>query len=165
MNVIVKRVSDSSLMQRACEMTMKGKASKMTLRKIYECEHSPIRCCLFWVEMLNIPTFVSVHLVRHSIGVTHYVESNRDDRGGVQADRMTPVNHGMLLNAQTLINMARKRLCTNAHEETRKVMGLIKEEVGKIDPDLASFMVRDCEYRGKCCELKRCGYFENCKAK
>jgi len=107
--------------------------------------------------MIGIPTFVSTHLVRHSIGVTHYVESNRDDRGGQDVDRNTPVNHAMLINAQALMAMARKRLCGNAHRETVKVMIAIKNAVREVDPDLAQAMVPDCVYRGSCYELNSCG--------
>ena len=104
---------------------------------------------------------MSTHLVRHSIGVTHYVESNRDDRGGQDVDRNTPVNHAMLINAQALIAMARKRLCSNAHKHTMRVMQQIKTAVKTADPDLAAAMVPDCIYRGTCNELKSCGGARN----
>ena len=163
MEIIIKKLTDISIVQRACEMTMKeNKLSKITLKKIYQCEHSPIRTLIFWIEMLKIPTFVSVHFVRHNIGVTHFVESNREDLGGDGiANRLTPVNHGMFINAQELINMARKRLCSKTHKETRKVMEAIKKEMENIDPDLSNFMVVECEYRnGYCPELKSCGRFK-----
>jgi hypothetical protein len=161
MKIVVKKLTDDSLMRRACEMTWKGngKPSKMTLAKIYDCEHSPIRCILFWVEMTEIPSFVSTHFVRHKIGVEHFVQTNREDRGGEkEVTRHTPVNHGMLLNAQTLINMARKRLCRTASAETTAVMNAIKEDVSLIDPDLAERMVPEGIYRGGVChELRGCG--------
>jgi thymidylate synthase ThyX len=65
----------------------------------------------------------------------------------------------MLVNAQALINMARKRLCGKAHIETQKVMTAIKKEIAKVDADLAEFMVTDCEYRHGCHELRTCGYW------
>ena len=149
---------DFNLVQRACEMTMDGGKSRISNEEIYRCEHSPIRTKLFWIEMIDIPTFISVHLVRHKIGVEHFVKTNRDDLGGDgEATRNTPVNHGMLINAQALINMARKRLCGKSHEETRKIMRLIKDAVGAIDEDLPNYMVRECEYRnGICPEKTKC---------
>jgi len=158
MNIVIKKLTDEKIMQRACEMTMNGnKISKTTLEKIYDCEHSPIRTQIFWIEMIGIPTFVSVHLVRHNIGVTHFVKSNREDLGGDGvANRLTPVNHGMFINAQELINMARKRLCLKTHKDTRKVMQMIKKEIEIVDPALAKFMVPECEYRQSCHELKPC---------
>lgn len=50
-------------------------------------------------------------------------------------------------NAQALINMGRKRLCTQASPETRQVMQEIKEEVSKRDKFLASVIVKECLYR------------------
>lgn len=78
------------------------------------------------------------------------------------ADRYTPVNLGLCLNAQSLIDMAKLRLCTGcAHPETVRVFQAIKDEIGKVDPDLASVMVRKCVYRnGLCGEPKCCGF--NC---
>lgn len=153
------KLTEEWLARRACEMTMHGKESKIGLERLYNCEHSPIRTQLFWIELLNIPTFVSVHLVRHNVGVQHFVMSNRKDRGGTdEATRMTPVNHGMLINAQGLINMARKRLCMQASTETRQVMTAIRRVVEDDDPELAKKMVPECEYRGMIChELRPCG--------
>jgi hypothetical protein len=126
--------------------------------RLYLSEHSPIRTRWFWVEMRGIPSFVSTHLVRHKIGAEHYVMSNREDRGGDgEASRKTLINHAMMINAQALINMARKRLCNKAHEETREVMVEIQGALFGIDRDLSLAMVPDCEYRGKCYELKPCG--------
>lgn len=157
--VSVHKLTNETLAQKACEMTMRGKKSSIGLAKLYKCEHSPIRTQLFWVEMRNIPTFVSVHLVRHKIGVEHFVMSNRDDRGGSdEVTRLAPVNHGMLVNAQALINMARKRLCVQAHKETVEVMKAIRQGVEACDAALAKTMVPECEYRGMVChELRPCG--------
>ena len=159
MKIIIKKLTDESLMRRACEMTMARGSSKITLEKIYKCEHSPMRTQIFWVEMQDIYTFVSVHLVRHGIGVTHFVKSNRDDRGGDEkVDRLTPVNHGMLINAQELINIARKRLCSKAHKEATRVVQAIKDAMVEVDPALAARMVPECAYRGGVChEIVCCG--------
>jgi len=158
MKITVTKITDDALMRLACSYTINAE-SKMTLDKIYRCEHSPMRTQLFTVEMVGIPTFVSVHFVRHKHGVEHFVKSNRDDRGGEKADRDTPVNHLMLCNAQALINMARKRLCSKAHKETINAMIYIREAVREVDPDLAIFMVRECEYRQGCNELRSCGFW------
>ena len=117
---------------------------------------------MFVVEMQDIPTFVSVHFVRHKIGVEHYVRTNRVDRGGDDtANRLTPVAHLMVCNAQALINMARKRLCGKASLETQEVMHLIWHGVNDVDPELASCMVPDCEYRGGCHEFSPCGRWQD----
>ncbi len=159
MQITVKKLTCLDLMRRACEMTMRGQESKMTLNGIYKCEHSPMRTQMFWIEMLDIPTFVSVHFVRHKIGVEHFVMSNRDDRGGdEEVNRWTEVNHGMLANAQALVNMARKRLCRKSHPTTRAIMEYVRKAVGEVDSDLAARMMPECVYRGGCHELDPCGY-------
>lgn len=162
MEIRIKKLTDVSHMRRACEMTWKGngRPSKMTLRSIYDCEHSPIRSQVFWIEMIGVLSFVSVHFVRHKIGVEHFVQSNREDRGGTgDVNRQTPVDHGMLVNAQALINMARKRLCFKAHKETRETMLAIKDAMAAVDPDLVMFLVPECEYRRGCHEPKPCGWW------
>ncbi len=75
------------------------------------------------------------------------------------SDRYTPVNLGLLINAQSLIDMAKLRLCVQAAAETRKVFQVLKNEIEKVDPDLASVMVRKCVYRGGLCgEARCCGF-------
>lgn len=76
------------------------------------------------------------------------------------ADRYTPVNLSLCINAQSLLDMAKLRLCTGcAAHETVTVFRAIKDEIAKIDPDLASMMVRKCVYRnGLCGEPRCCGF-------
>lgn len=79
------------------------------------------------------------------------------------SDRYTPVNLGVLINAQSLIDMSKLRLCNQASPETRQVFSAIKDEIAKVDPELAAMMVRKCVYRGGLCgESRCCGY--NCTA-
>ena len=157
MNVHIKKLTDYSLLQRAAQATS-GTKINAPLNKWYASEHSPIRTQLFWIELENIPSFVSVHLVRHKVGVEHFVRSNRPDRGGVEkADRNTPVTHCMLVNAQALINMARKRLCRKASKETQEVMQAIVMVLADVDIELVPYLVPECFYRSKCVEFKSCG--------
>lgn len=81
MKITIEKLTDISLLRKACESTMQaGKTSSVTLDSMYRCEHSPIRTQLFWITMDELPTFVSVHCVRHKIGIEHYCRSNREDR-------------------------------------------------------------------------------------
>lgn len=155
MQVEVTPLTDIELVRKACASTT-GLGSQISYESILNCEHSPCRCLMYWVELKDIPTFVSVHLTRHKIGVEHFVKSNRPDRGGeADVDRQTPVTHSMLINAQSLINIARRRLCTKASKETREVVEAIKQA----SPDyLKPFLVPECEYRGGYCHERRyCG--------
>lgn len=72
------------------------------------------------------------------------------------SDRYTPVNLGLLINAQSLIDMAKLRLCLQAAPETRQVFNDLRAEIAKVDPELANMMVRKCVYRGGLCGESRC---------
>lgn len=128
-------------------------------KKLIESEHSPIRELWFGIRM-QIPYFVSVHFVRHHIGVNHYVQTQRTDRTGVNRDELPQgefVSHVMSVNAQELVFMAHKRLCKQASEETRQVMKMIVDEVIKVCPQMKSVLVPLCVYRnGKCTEFFPC---------
>ena len=159
MKIKVSKVTSVELIRWACAMTIDSE-SNMTLDRIYRNEHSPMRTQMFTVEMLGIPTFVSTHFRTHSQGITHFVKSLREDRcGNGKEDRWTPTNHGMFLNAQSLINLARKRLCYKSHDETVRVMKAVRREVEEVDSLLALYMVRECEYRNGCHEDVSCGYW------
>ena len=162
MKILVKKLTNEGILRAACESTLQAdQISYMSLDIAYRCEHSPMRTQLFWLTMEDIPTFVSVHCVRHKIGVEHFVRSNRSDRGGdSKADRDTPVMHSALVNAEAFIAMAKKRLCGQASKETQALMGEIKKAVALVDPVLAAYMVPNCVYRGGLCvEPKPCGKY------
>lgn len=131
-------------------------------KKILKSEHSPIRTLMFTIKM-QIPYYVSVHLVRHKHGVEHYVKSQRNDRQKVydrcaaRQDEM--VIHIIDINAQALISMSHMRLCVQADLKTRQIMELIKRGVVKVCPCLKDLLVPKCVYRGGLCdEFKSCGY-------
>ena len=172
-SIRVSDITGISYFKAACETTSgKEITSPVRLNKLkqrmYLAEHSPIRMREFWIHLANIPTFVATHLVRHHVGIDHYQLSHRSDRIKVpdeQSNRLTPTNISMHVNAQALINMARKRLCSKASPETRKVMEVIKEAIRVLDPDLAEVMVTECIYRHMCPEEKSCGYIDRVFAK
>ena len=130
------------------------------MKRLVEAEHSPIRELWFGIKM-TIPYWVSVHFVRHHIGVNHYVQTQRTDRTGVIRDELKQsetVSHIMSINAQELINMSHKRLCLQASPETRKVMQLIVEQIIEVAPYMKDVLVPLCKYRnGKCTEMFPCG--------
>lgn len=129
------------------------------VKRLAEAEHSPIRELWFGIKM-TIPYWVSVHFVRHHIGVNHYVQTQRTDRTGVIRDELKQsemVTHIMSINAQELINMSHKRLCLQASPETRQVMQMIVDEVIKVAPYMKDVLVPLCKYRnGKCTEMFPC---------
>lgn len=130
-------------------------------RKLLAAEHSPIRTLQFVIKM-NIPYYVSVHFARHFIGVTHFVQSQRNDRQDnydrTKAPQDSPVSHIMYINAQELMFMARKRLCMQADPYTRNVMKEICKQIVNSCPEFKGFLGPLCAYRnGKCTEFYPCG--------
>lgn len=74
-------------------------------------------------------------------------------------DRYAPTDLTGILNAEAIINISHKRLCSMASKETRQVWGKVVEEIACTDPDLAKHCVPQCLYRGGICpEPKGCGY-------
>jgi hypothetical protein len=149
---------------KTCTLNTVGKESTTLpnsewIKRLVEAEHSPIRELWFGIRM-NIPYWVSVHFVRHHIGVNHYVQTQRSDRTGIDRNEKKQndyVSHIMSVNAQELINMAHKRLCKQASMETRIVMRMIVDEVVKVAPYMKDVLVPMCKYRnGKCTEMFKC---------
>lgn len=74
-------------------------------------------------------------------------------------DRYTPVNLGILVNAQALIDMAKLRLCQQSHRETITTFKELKKAIAEVDPSLATLLVPKCVYRGGICgEPMACGW-------
>ena len=68
------------------------------------------------------------------------------------------VEHECEANAQAIINISRKRLCTGASPETREAWIGFLNEIKDVQPELHSSCVPDCIYRGHCFEFFSCGY-------
>lgn len=130
--------------------------------KILKANHSPIRTLQFCFRLSNIPSWVATHLVRHVHSVP-FVKTQRTDRNNGHdrgADRQdTPVDMCWYMNAEELITISHKRLCTQASPETREVVKKICDEVVKINPEFEGLFVPQCYFRnGLCTEFNPCGY-------
>jgi len=154
LKITVEKITPHSWIDQACQYTSGKSDLKVDVNKMYRAEHSPIRTQIFAVHMLDIPTYVSTHFVRHKMGVEHFVKSNR--RAKESVERNTPVNHMMLLNAQALISMARVRLCNKADKVAQQVMRCIVGQLVIKDKALAEYLVPNCLYRNGCPEMKPC---------
>ncbi len=162
MKIEVTKHTDLAAARRALATTMdKSFVSTATFDQLYTWMHSPVRTQLFEVFLEDVPTFVSVHLVRH-VTIVPFVTSKRDDRGGDKTeDRYTPVDMRFWCNAEALLNMAAKRLCYKASPETQDVMLRIQAETRKLDPALANHMVPACARQGGYCrEPFPCGNYK-----
>lgn len=136
--------------------------------KMLLAEHSPIRLVEYDGIWDFIKMWVTTHLVRHHIGVEKFVATQRVDRNpdlaGLDRDEIPQgLENTMMIsaNAQSLINMSRKRLCSCASPETREAWKAMLAEIEKVDPVLVSKCVPECIYRGFCPEFDRCCGFCN----
>lgn len=155
-------------------------------RKILLAEHSPIRLLEYDFTIENIRQWVTVHLVRHHQGCEKFVHTQRQDinelieniskriidilreegllrEGWRERDYLfqgEPNDMDMTCNAQSFINISRKRLCIGcASPETRLAWEIVIEKLKEFDPILAEKCVPECVYRGFCSEFDRCcGY-------
>lgn len=139
--------------------------------KMLLAEHSPIRLVEFEWTWSGIKQWVTTHIVRHHEGCEKMVHSQRGDRRaileeyGVETRDQLPQgaenDMDMSANAQALINISRKRLCSCASPETRAAWKQVQESIRKVDPIMAEKMVPECIYRGFCPEfMNPCGYSE-----
>lgn len=128
-------------------------------KKILAARHSPIRELHFTYLIEDIPYWVSVHLCRH----THaqpYVQTQRNDRQD-KYDRNTapqnaPVSMIWSMNAEELMTIANKRLCSKASPETREVVDEICRKTIYVCPEFAEVLVPACQYNGVCHEMHPC---------
>ena len=90
-----------------------GEPASSWKKKILLAEHSPIRQMIIKWKWTDLPYWVSVHFVRHKIGIEHFVSTQRSDRTGVNREnkeQSAAVSHECIANAQAVINISRKRL-------------------------------------------------------
>lgn len=145
---------------------VKNKPTSEWIHSILEARHSPIRDLVYRFVLRDIPYWVSVHLVRHHVGVQWYVQSQRNDRQDKydrnKAPQNSPVTVRVSVNAEALMNMANKRLCNQASKETRDIVKGMCILAEKQTPELKGLLVPMCVYHnGKCHEMRPCGVREN----
>jgi hypothetical protein len=129
-------------------------------RKILEARHSPIRYLRFSFLSTDMPYWLSVHLARH-IHAQPYVKSQRNDRQDAydrnSAPQDAPVSMIWDMNAEELMTIANKRLCTKAAPETRAVVLKMCKAVLAKCPEFKGLLVPMCGYHGgQCHEMEPC---------
>lgn len=130
-------------------------------RKLLMAEHSPIRIPQIIIKIYDAPSFVHMHLVRHSLGFTPFVSTLRSDRVDYDEvpDRNTLQSAEYIFNPQAAINVSRRRCCNCASYETRYVWNKVLEAIKEFEPELYKQCVKECVYRnGLCPEMFSCGY-------
>ena len=136
--------------------------SKSWKLKALIAEHSPIKLVEYTIMFENLKQWIGVHLLRH-LFMLPFIHSQREDRRKLDCSRDElpqgiENDQDFVCNAQTLINVSRKRLCNKASKETKEAWLLVKEKVTEIDPEMGAVMVPNCIYRGFCPEIQSCGY-------
>lgn len=170
---IIKKPSEEDwlLVKRAAFRTIgKDTDTEPTLEwkhRMLAAVHSPIRMLNYTFLLEDIPSWVSVHLVRH-VHALPFVQSQRNDRCNrnanydrTKAPQDTPVSMIWHVNAEELMTIAHKRLCLLASKETRGVVQDICKLVRKECPEWGNdLLVPLCTYRnGICTEFKPCEYY------
>jgi hypothetical protein len=138
-----------------------GEPTAKWKRRMLLAEHSPIRLLTVRWKWQGLKYWVSVHFVRHKIGIEHFVRTQRTDRTGRDRDQIAQsavVDHECLANAQAIISISRKRLCRQASPETQAAWREFLDTLAVPEPELADVCVPECVYRGFCPEIKCCGY-------
>lgn len=127
--------------------------------------HSPTRVVKYRFVMEDIPYWISVHLVRHHIGVQFYVQSQRNDNNRDEKRQDSLVNIVMDINANALITLGKARLCNKAASETRGLVQSIRRELTNskdaYDRIVGGYMRRTCEVYQTCFEPKPCRRGQN----
>jgi hypothetical protein len=135
--------------------------SEMWKIRMLMAEHSPIRQMQFRVKIYDLKSWISVHFVRHKIGIEHYISTQRTDRTGIDRDSLRQdnlVDHEMIINVQALINISRKRRCFQASRETLIAWNEVLDVIKKKEPLVYAVCVSECIYRGWCPEFKSCDF-------
>jgi hypothetical protein len=133
--------------------------SRVFKRKILIAEHSPIREIHVSWAWRRIKSWVATHWVRHKWEC--YVETQRDDRTGNDRDNAIQaalVNFFGEANPQHTIDTERKRLCRQAHPQTREYAEDLKVSLWHYgEEEWSDALVPNCVYRCGCPEMTPCG--------
>lgn len=141
-------------------------------------EHSQCKLVQFCLSFKNLRQWCGIHYLRH-MHTLPFIHSQRVDRRDldeyvekVMSILSDDIKHApdfnkrdylfqgeandqdFYVNAQTLVNISRKRLCACASKETREAWQMVKDLMQEIDPAVAHCMVRQCVYRGFCPEMR-----------
>lgn len=137
-----------------------------TWYKMILSEHSSHRAVEYRIFCEDVPYFVHVHFVRHSVGIQFHVKSQRGDENREELPQGTLIDFFFDANVQGLLNLARSRLCFKADQNAQDLMKKVKcaliYEGDEYDKVLGNLLMKPCSwYRGYCAEPKPCGRIPN----
>ena len=128
--------------------------------------HSPIRELTIRIKADEMKRWIADQIVRHVIGTQSSMGTMRTDRGSKPRSEQTMEDLTCLYqsyNAESFINMMETRLCVGCvSKETREIVEALRDEVEKVEPELAYMCVPSCVSRGGCKEsFTKCEHFSN----
>ena len=172
MKITIKRLTswdevyDSALFTQRKEPNGKKPTSKWKLKTCYA-QHSVLRDLIFTIKIEDVESQIISHLIRHQKEFTQpYVQTLREDLTGIPSDTVTRLTKNgvkFTLNAKSIIDISRVRLCNKASIDTRLVWKAVIEELRKIEPELTQICVPQCVEKGFCQEYQTCGFDESIK--
>lgn len=125
-------------------------------RRIVISGHSPIRMISLVAKWTDIPYWVTVHLVRHHVGFTPFVRSQRPNADRGESRQGEPISMIASINAQAVIDISRVRLCYKAARETMEAWKAFVDEVRVLEPEIGMACVPSCVRYGYCPEPYPC---------
>ena len=157
-------VYDSALFTQRKEVGDKKPTPKWKLKTCYA-KHSILRDLMFSIKIEDVESFIISHLIRHKQNYTQpYVQTLREDLTGIPNESVTRLTKNgvkFVLNARSIIDISRVRLCNKASTETILVWEDVLKELKKIEPELFSVCVPQCIETGMCTEYQTCGFDES----
>jgi hypothetical protein len=138
-----------------------GVKSNMKKSKLFASNDSILEIPEYYA-FCKAPRSVAAQLRTHEKkhGMYFWMATARPDReDAVKGDysREQEVNFVMKLTAKAIKEISHYRLCAKAEYPTRKFMLAFKEELRKVEPELAENMMPLCVYRGGICtEFNSC---------
>lgn len=160
------------------------KPSEKFIKESLMAEHGHIKVVQYKITIKDLAQWIGVHFLRHAYTLPYICTQRNDlnesveemvnrivgellkmiqeEEPGYNPRNLLPQgtrnDHMFWMNAQTIINISKRRMCSTASKETREVWRMILAELAKVDPVIAWFCVPMCVYRGFCPERECCGY-------
>ena len=130
------------------------------LRTAHGVPHSPMRAVVYRIRMYDIPSYVATHFARHHVGSQPYISSQRGERAKRELNQTDPVDAIFDVNANSLIDMAKARMCSKADPVANGLIQRIFLRLNcldEYDSEVAKAMGPPCEIYGQCFEIEPCG--------
>lgn len=137
-------------------------------KSIARAGHSPIRLIEFHIKVTGVKSWITVHNVRHKIGIEHWVSTQRSDRTGKNRDELPQgslVDYEFCVNLDELMFICQRRFCKQADKETIEfwnniIQFLLSDKYASeiLNPIKDLFVPMCVRCGGNCPEMKSCGF-------